>query len=74
MRTQNDTEQVSLLLSPLDVPRVQLGITTDEIVRLVRDGRDRLWDSRLHRFVWPYEEGYADLAKDVQNIPQGNRN
>jgi hypothetical protein len=27
--------------SPLDVKRVDLGVTTDEIVRIVREGRER---------------------------------
>lgn len=58
--------------SPLDllgIPKVDLGLTTEEIVQIVREGRERLWDADLKRFVWPDEEKYALLAKDIDDHP-----
>ncbi len=64
--------EVSHSRSPLDVPRTPMGITTEEIVKIVRDGRERLWDSDLKRFVWPDEAEYAALVKDMDDTVNKN--
>lgn len=63
--------EVQTAKSPLDVPRVKSDITMDEINQWVREGRERLWDSELKRFVWPFEEEYAALAKEIDDYQQG---
>ncbi len=50
---------VGEMKSPLDVPRVPMGLTKDEIVQIIREGRQRVWDPEIKAYregPWPGDD------------------